>query len=275
VGKSTTTGLFLVVENYKVGSLFPYNNKVGGLPVFLFLLLLPPQNHKNHTHPPSRMHRPLAELPTDSAAVSRPWLGRPRDSTHIRPKNRRLLEQGVDAFVPCTEVTKYYGVSPATLRGWADAGTVRALRIGHQGQRLYNARDLRARISIVGPSNVTTTTTTEEAENAGGIVEPVEGSCLKKRFAYARVSSAHQRDALHRQVQELKRHLPGHEVVTDVASGLNWHRKGLRRILDDCFDGLVQEVAVLHRYVFFFLYPNPLCLFYNPNPFTAVCFHSP
>jgi len=38
----------------------------------------------------------------------------------------------------------------------------------------------------------------------------------------------------------------GHEIVTNMASGLNWQCKGLRSLLDDCFNGLVQEVAILH-----------------------------
>jgi len=32
-----------------------------------------------------------------------------------------------------------------------------------------------------------------------------------------------------------------------MASGLNWHRHGLRSLLDRCFEGVVEEVAVLHH----------------------------
>jgi len=31
-----------------------------------------------------------------------------------------------------------------------------------------------------------------------------------------------------------------------VASGLNWHRHGFRSLLDQCFKGMVEEVAILH-----------------------------
>ncbi len=32
-----------------------------------------------------------------------------------------------------------------------------------------------------------------------------------------------------------------------LCSGLNWNRKGLHSLLDQCFQGMVQEVALLHK----------------------------
>jgi len=59
VGKSTTAGLFLVVENYKVGSLFPYDNKVGGLPVFYSSSSSSSSSHHHHkTTPPPPTTKP-------------------------------------------------------------------------------------------------------------------------------------------------------------------------------------------------------------------------
>ena len=40
---------------------------------------------------------------------------------------------------------------------------------------------------------------------------------------------------------------PGHRVITDVASGVNFKRPGLRALLDAIHRGNVKEVVVLHR----------------------------
>ena len=40
---------------------------------------------------------------------------------------------------------------------------------------------------------------------------------------------------------------PGWTIFTDVGSGLNWKRKGLRTILQRCMQGDVGKVAVAHK----------------------------
>lgn len=72
-------------------------------------------------------------------------------------------------------------------------------------------------------------------------------SLQKKKICYARVSSKKQRDDLERQIQFFKSKYPGHEVVSDVGSGINWKRKGLQTILEQSMQGIVSEVVVAHR----------------------------
>jgi len=50
-----------------------------------------------------------------------------------------------------------------------------------------------------------------------------------------------------RQVADLHAAFPDHEVVTDVGSGLNWHRPGCKALLDGVLDGAVEDVAISHR----------------------------
>lgn len=69
----------------------------------------------------------------------------------------------------------------------------------------------------------------------------------KEKIAYARVSSAKQQEDLQRQVEALKQAYPQHQVVTDVGSGLNWQRKGLRTVLERALRGMVSEVVVMHK----------------------------
>ena len=56
----------------------------------------------------------------------------------------------------------------------------------------------------------------------------------KVKIIYARVSSSHQKTAgdLQRQIDDLLHAYPGHQVLSDVGSGLNYKRKGLQTFLD-------------------------------------------
>ena len=61
-----------------------------------------------------------------------------------------------------------------------------------------------------------------------------------KNFIYARVSSKNQMDDLSRQVEFIQSKQPKYatyESITDVASGINFKRKGLSNILDACLQG--------------------------------------
>jgi predicted site-specific integrase-resolvase len=64
---------------------------------------------------------------------------------------------------------------------------------------------------------------------------------------YARVSSSKQRGDLQRQIEELSKAYPGYRVISDVASGINFKRQGLRSLLDSVYRGNVKEVVVMHR----------------------------
>ncbi|MCP3665419.1 MAG: recombinase family protein [Gammaproteobacteria bacterium] len=61
------------------------------------------------------------------------------------------------------------------------------------------------------------------------------------------VSSSKQRADLRHQVDELKEACPGHSVITDVASGINLKKPGLRALLERVHKGMVPEVVVMHR----------------------------
>jgi predicted site-specific integrase-resolvase len=77
-----------------------------------------------------------------------------------------------------------------------------------------------------------------------------EITITKKRdnYLYARVSTRKQMDDLSRQVEFLSRpEFDGYTLVKDIASGINWKRKGLQRILDSCIQGTIGQVVIAHR----------------------------
>lgn len=64
---------------------------------------------------------------------------------------------------------------------------------------------------------------------------------------YARVSTKKQRLHLANQTKDLRAKYPTHRVITDVASGINFKRKGLLSLLELCLGGKVHEVCITHK----------------------------
>ena len=119
-------------------------------------------------------------------------------------------------FVRGHVIKKIIGVSDWTLRQWADSGKIESF-VSPGGQRLYKIPNIES--------------------------VPKE----RKGIVYARVSTAKQRSDLKRQIDHLKTSFPDHEVVSDVASGINWKRKGLLSLLERANEGDICEIAVAAR----------------------------
>jgi predicted site-specific integrase-resolvase len=71
-----------------------------------------------------------------------------------------------------------------------------------------------------------------------------------QNFLYSRVSSKKQLDDLSRQTEFLKsrnEQYASYISISDVASGINFKRKGLSTILDACLQGTIGEIVVAHR----------------------------
>lgn len=129
-----------------------------------------------------------------------------------------------DQFITTKHAKETLCVSDNTLRMWGDKGWIQTIRTPAD-QRLYNVQKfLREKCS-------------------GGVAELVPG----KKICYCRVSSNGQRDDLQRQIEFMRERFPEYEVITDIASGLNFKRKGLQTILEQSFDNLVTEIVVAHK----------------------------
>ncbi|EDZ92785.1 MULTISPECIES: IS607 family transposase [Limnospira] len=118
-----------------------------------------------------------------------------------------------------SETAQYFGVCLHTLRRWEKNGKIQALRTP-SGQRRYDIASY-------------TVSSNERTQRA--------------IIAYARVSSRGQKADLARQVAKLLEVYPNAELVTDIASGLNFQRKGLRAIWERVRQGDVGFIVVAHK----------------------------
>ena len=80
----------------------------------------------------------------------------------------------------------------------------------------------------------------------------LEGKSLDKAVIYARVSSRDQKEDLERQVEYLKNYCASRgyqvtQILTDISSGLNENRKGLKQLFKLVESGDINKVVITYR----------------------------
>lgn len=117
------------------------------------------------------------------------------------------------------------GVTTSALRHWEAAGRLVPIRTDG-GQRRYDLAALR-------PGHIHGT------------------SRLRRTVAYARVSSYDQREDLERQKQVPESYCAAQgwpfDIITDLGSGINYQKKGLRRLLAEIVAGDAGRLVVTHK----------------------------
>ena len=126
-------------------------------------------------------------------------------------------------FIKIGKAAETLGVSIQTLRRWETLGTISPERRTSGGTRYY---DLDKLLGIKNLSNDFT-------------------------IAYARVSSHDQKQDLIRQAQLLSSYCLSHgwthEVIQDLGSGMNYYKKGLKRLLDLILEGKIGRLVLTHK----------------------------
>ena len=69
----------------------------------------------------------------------------------------------------------------------------------------------------------------------------------KKFICYCRVSSQKQKEDLQRQINVMKEKYPTHIIISDIASGLNFKRKGLLEIINMAIKNEIEEVVISYK----------------------------
>jgi predicted site-specific integrase-resolvase len=127
--------------------------------------------------------------------------------------------------LPIGAAARVLGVSTSTLRRWEASGWIAPART-EGGQRRYD-------MAVLCPGQL-------------------HGDPVPRRtVAYARVSSNDQRTDLARQQQVLELYCASQrgpcEVIADLGSGMNYHKKGLKRLLDAILAGDVGRLVLTHK----------------------------
>lgn len=132
----------------------------------------------------------------------------------------------MERLVGIGEAAEALGVSITTLRRWEAEGRLVAEHTPG-GHRRYDLAKLRP----------------EQFRAAR--------DAARKTIAYARVSSHDQKDDLERQKRVLELYCARQgwtfEVVADLGSGMNYRKKGLKRLLDAIIDDQIGRLVITHK----------------------------
>ena len=132
----------------------------------------------------------------------------------------------MDKLLSVSEAAELLGVSESTLRRWE-----KEKRLIADERTLGNQR--RYRISSIRPQMLR------------------RGASEKKTIGYCRCSSRDQKEDLLRQQKLLELFCVNqgwkYEIITDLGSGLNYYKKGLKKLLEAILDDQVGRLVITHK----------------------------
>jgi predicted site-specific integrase-resolvase len=140
-----------------------------------------------------------------------------------------IKNEKIKNFLPIRDAEVFTGVKQQTLRKLFEENILKGYKT-ESGQRMYSRK------SLCEFCNINENEEDEYNEKAN--------------IVYARVSSKKQSDDLARQIEFIRLAKPeyiNYRVVTDIASGINFKRKGLLDILERSLHGVIGEVVIAHR----------------------------
>lgn len=127
-------------------------------------------------------------------------------------------------LIKAGEASKILGVTIQTLRRWEKTGQLLPDKKREGGTRYYNIDRLLG-------------------------VDSKQDSLLT--YAYARVSSQDQKQDLQRQKELLSAYCTIHgwnyEVISDLGSGMNYKKKGLKNLLDAILGRKIKRLVITHK----------------------------
>ena len=141
----------------------------------------------------------------------------------------------MEEFISGKKASEILGVHQRTLYQWDVKKWIETIRTPG-GKRLYNVKKYLSE-NEKNKSNVT-------KFNVPSIDNKIKN---KDNYIYARVSSLGQKEDLERQKKLLESKYPNYILITDIGSGMNMNRIGLRKIIDKSIEGKINEVVVVHK----------------------------
>lgn len=165
----------------------------------------------------------------------------------------------MEEYIAGSKASKILGVHQKTLYTWEEKKIIETIRTPG-GKRLYNVKKYLSEVEknkkkeSIKKNIVNNIVETEEVKelieilnNTTSGVRCTTCTPTKKKIIYGRVSSNGQKDDLTRQIALLQQKYPSYELITDIGSGVNLNRKGLRKIIDMAIKGEIDEVVVVHK----------------------------
>ena len=132
----------------------------------------------------------------------------PSELTHTNPRRPTIYYLlKINRYIKIGQAAKLLGETPQTVRRWEREGQLSPDRVSEGGTRYYDVNQLLGLRELESDLTV----------------------------AYARVSSHDQKEDLSRQAENLENYCARkgwhYELIQDLGSGVNYRKKGLKRLL--------------------------------------------
>ena len=129
-------------------------------------------------------------------------------------------------YYSINKFSKILGVSAQTLRNWDKKGKLHPQHTSSNGYRYYSNEQLNQVMNV--------------KPNLDRIV-----------IGYCRVSSNKQKDDLERQIENMKLYLTAQgkpfEIISDIGSGIDYKKKGLKELMKRISQNKVDKVVVFYK----------------------------
>ena len=130
-----------------------------------------------------------------------------------------MLSVQMSRFIKIGEAAKLLGVSVQTLRRWELEGDLVPEKRSQGGTRYYNADRL---LGITKPdSDLTIASSHDQKKDLIRQVQSLENYCIAKGWHY--------------------------EIIEDLGSGMNYRKRGLKKLLDSILQGKIQRLVLTHK----------------------------
>lgn len=138
---------------------------------------------------------------------------------------------GATKYVKAKKAMEILGITLGTLHNWDKAGKIETIRTPG-GHRLYNVE------KYIKDNKEDSD---DENETEG------KNKKEKRKICYVRVSTVGQKDDLKRQKEYMKKKYQKHEIIEDIGSGINFNRRGLKKIIKMSIEGEIEEVVIAYK----------------------------
>jgi putative resolvase len=139
------------------------------------------------------------------------------------------------------QASEKLGIHQRTLYQWEMKGWIKTLRTPG-GIRYYDVDGY-----IKNKECEKEKETKKEQECIETELKELDKKEEKLNICYVRVSTHGQKSELENQKKFMEKMFPNYEMIEDIGSGINFNRKGLRKIIDLAIEGKINMVVVANR----------------------------
>jgi hypothetical protein len=142
----------------------------------------------------------------------------------------------MNRYIGGKQTCEILGVHMQTLYNWEREGKIETIRHSERGKRFYNVE------KYLNDNKKKTYIDIEK-----DIDELSKDDNKKLNICYIRVSTISQKDDLERQKEYMIKKYKDYDIIEDIGSGINFNRRGLRRIINLAITGKINKLVVAHK----------------------------